>query len=121
MLSIDHIQTAAPLGCETAACRFFVAQLRLSEPPKVGPSAASGGVGLHTGSAELHVGVRSAFTPAKKAHVALRTTSIEERHAPAKSLAEASCDVNGDTRLLGIERFLTNHLWGNQMELMCSH
>ena len=121
MLSIDHVQLAAPPGCEAAARGFFVGLLGLTEIPKAGQTASSGGIWLRTGSVQLHVGVSSTFSPAKKAHVALRTTSAEQLHALARSLEDSGHHVKWDTRLPGVDRFFTTDPWGNRVELLCSH
>ena len=44
MLAIDHIQLAAPPGCEEAARRFFGELLGLEEIPKPEAIRARGGV-----------------------------------------------------------------------------
>ena len=43
MLRIDHIQIAAPAGCEAAARRFYGELLGLREVPKTGATVATGG------------------------------------------------------------------------------
>lgn len=118
MLAIDHVQIAAPPGSEAQARRFFVGLLGLTELPKQGATAASGGIWLNTGSIQLHVGVTSSFVPATKAHVALSTSSSEQLHTLALTLQESGHPVQWDTRLPGVERFFTTDPWGNRLELM---
>ena len=57
VLAIDHIQLAAPPGCEQAARRFFGELLGLEEIPKPEPINARGGVWFRVGPHELHIGV----------------------------------------------------------------
>ncbi|MFT5686686.1 MAG: catechol 2,3-dioxygenase-like lactoylglutathione lyase family enzyme, partial [Myxococcota bacterium] len=113
MLSIDHVQIAAPSGCEAAARTFFVDLLGLTQLPKQGETAASGGAWFSTGTVQLHVGVTTDFTPAGKAHVALRTATPDHLHALAAVLSHAGHPVRWDTRLPGILRFFTADPWGN--------
>ena len=75
MLAIDHIQLAAPPGCEEAARRFFGELLGLEEIPKPEPIRARGGVWFRVGAHELHIGVDPDFAPARKAHPASGQTT----------------------------------------------
>jgi hypothetical protein len=70
VLALDHIQLAAPPGCEEAARRFFGELLGLEEIPKPEPIRARGGVWFRAGTHELHIGVEPDFAPARKAHPA---------------------------------------------------
>ena len=72
---IDHVQLAAPLGCEPAARRFYGELLGLPELPKPEALAARGGAWFQCGAQQIHIGVEQEFRPAKKAHPALRLTS----------------------------------------------
>src|SRR5579863_3324705 len=74
-VGIDHVQIAAPAGCEAEARRFFGDLLGLTELPKPPELAARGGAWFRCGAHELHVGVEKDFHPAKKAHAALRLVS----------------------------------------------
>ena len=118
MLAIDHVQIAAPAGCEASARAFFVDLLDLTEIPKQGATAASGGAWFSTGSVQLHVGVMPNFTPATKAHVALRCDSEAALRSLAEALTAAGHAVRWDTRLPGVQRFFTADPWGNRLELM---
>lgn len=120
MLSIDHVQIAAPPGCEAAACAFFVGLLGLTALEKPASLQASGGAWFSTGTVQLHVGVTEDFTPARKAHVALRAASPEQLRALAAVLSGSGHPVGWDTRLPGVLRLFTVDPWGNRMELMCS-
>ena len=120
MFAIDHVQIAAPPGCESAARSFFTGLLGLTEIPKEGATQASGGAWFVTGSVQLHVGVTPNFTPATKAHVALRTPTQAHLDALADSLTIAGYPVRWDDRLPGVRRFFTTDPWGSRLELMCS-
>lgn len=69
---LDHVQVAAPRGCEAEARRFFSELLGLTEVEKPERLRARGGVWFQAGAQQLHVGVEEPFVPAQKAHPALR-------------------------------------------------
>ena len=54
---IDHVQLAAPPGCEAAARRFFGELLGLQELPKPPALAVRGGLWFQCGAQQLHIGV----------------------------------------------------------------
>lgn len=118
MLALDHVQLAAPAGCEDAARGFFAGLLGLAEIPKEGDTARSGGCWFQTGSLQVHVGVQADFQPARKAHIALRADSPGALSALAERLQAAGHPVRWDTRLPGVARFFTADPWGNRLELM---
>ena len=83
-VGLDHVQVAAPAGCEEEARRFYGGLLGLDEVAKPASLAAAGGVWFACGAQELHVGVAEDFAPAAKAHPGLRvtdTTALDERSA----------------------------------------
>src|SRR5262245_61036352 len=59
--AIDHVQIAAPAGCEAEARRFFGGLLELEEVRKPAPLAERGGCWFKVGSMQLHVGVERDF------------------------------------------------------------
>ena len=71
-IELDHVQIAAPPGCEPAARLFFGELLGLSEIEKPEPLRGRGGAWFAVGERQLHVGVETEFEPARKAHVSLR-------------------------------------------------
>jgi hypothetical protein len=88
IVGIDHVQVAAPTGCEKAARRFYGELLDLPELPKPPALAARGGAWFAAGEQQVHLGVEAAFSPARKAHPALRVTK-DALDALAARLAEA--------------------------------
>lgn len=117
-LSLDHVQLAAPAGCEAIARAYFAGLLGLIEVPKRGDTVGSGGAWFRTATIELHVGVDPEFRPARKAHVALRLQSIAALEALGVRLAAAGHPVRWDSRLPGVRRFFTDDPWGNRLELL---
>jgi catechol 2,3-dioxygenase-like lactoylglutathione lyase family enzyme len=114
IVGIDHVQVAAPPGCEEAARRFYGGLLGLPEVPKPPALAARGGVWFSCGAQQLHVGVEEGFVAAAKAHPALRVASVEQLH----SLAERLEPVEWDDSLPGVRRFYARDPWGNRVELL---
>jgi catechol 2,3-dioxygenase-like lactoylglutathione lyase family enzyme len=120
ILGLDHVQVAAPPGCEADARRFYGGVLGLAELPKPAALAGRGGAWFALGSGQqLHVGVEEDFAPALKAHPAL-VVSGGELEALAERLVAAGCDVRWDEALAGVSRFYTADPWGNRLELMAS-
>jgi catechol 2,3-dioxygenase-like lactoylglutathione lyase family enzyme len=113
---IDHVQLAAPPGCEEEARRFFGGVLGLDEVPKPEAIAAGGGLWFQCGAQQLHVGVEEAFAPARKAHPAFAVDSRERLAAVAARLEAAGVAVAWDDRLAGVSRFHADDPWGNRLE-----
>jgi catechol 2,3-dioxygenase-like lactoylglutathione lyase family enzyme len=118
VLDLDHVQIAAPPGCEAAARWFFGELLGLPEIPKPEGLRDSGGVWFAIGARELHVGVQEPFSPAGKAHPGLRAAR-ERLDVLAERLAAAGAPVRWDQRRAGVRRFYTEDPWGNRLELFC--
>jgi catechol 2,3-dioxygenase-like lactoylglutathione lyase family enzyme len=116
---LDHVQIAAPAGCEAEARRFYGGLLGLPEVPKPEPMRATGGVWFALGAQGLHIGIEAGFTPARKAHPAIRV-ALEELDALAAALGAAGELVRWDERLPGARRFYTQDPWGNRLELLAS-
>jgi catechol 2,3-dioxygenase-like lactoylglutathione lyase family enzyme len=114
---LDHVQVAAPPGCEAAARAFYGDLLGLPEIEKPAPMRASGGAWFALGDQELHVGVEEPFAPAAKAHPGLAVTEAE-LDALAQRLTAAGAPVRWDDRHPGIRRFYTADPFGNRLELL---
>jgi catechol 2,3-dioxygenase-like lactoylglutathione lyase family enzyme len=117
IVGLDHVQLAAPPGCEPAARRFYGELLGLEEIEKPEPLRARGGVWFALGGQQLHIGVQDPFAPARKAHPALRATP-EGLDALAARLASGGATVTWDEDLPGERRFYTEDPWGNRLELL---
>jgi catechol 2,3-dioxygenase-like lactoylglutathione lyase family enzyme len=116
---LDHVQIAAPPGCEEAARAFFGGLLGLREVEKPEPLRARGGAWFALGDRQLHVGVEADFAPARKAHVALRTDPARLDEL-AERLAAAGAPVTWDESLPGERRFYSADPWGNRIELLAA-
>jgi catechol 2,3-dioxygenase-like lactoylglutathione lyase family enzyme len=119
MLGVDHVQLAAPAGCEIEARRFFGELLGLPELQKPELLRARGGVWFVVGAQQLHVGIDTEFAPALKAHLALRVTPTHLDEL-AKRLGEAGATVIWDEELPGSRRFYTTDPWGNRIEILAA-
>ena len=104
MVSLDHVQLAAPPGCEAEASRYYGELLGLDEIEKPEPLRSRGGVWFGVGSQQLHVGVEETFAPARKAHPALRVAP-GDLDALAERLSAAGANVIWDDSLPGVRRF----------------
>jgi catechol 2,3-dioxygenase-like lactoylglutathione lyase family enzyme len=116
---LDHVQVAAPAGCEAQARRFYGELLGLVELTKPASLAGRGGVWFALGAgAQLHVGVADDFAPARKAHPGLRVHSVGRLEALGRQLAAVGAPVAWDSELPGVRRFFTDDPFGNRLELL---
>jgi catechol 2,3-dioxygenase-like lactoylglutathione lyase family enzyme len=116
-VELDHVQIAAPPGCEPAARRFFGELIGLEELEKPEPLRSRGGTWFRLGERQLHIGVESNFEPARKAHVALRVAPAELDHLAAR-LTAAGIPITWDDNLPGERRFYSEDPWGNRIEFL---
>jgi catechol 2,3-dioxygenase-like lactoylglutathione lyase family enzyme len=110
---IDHVQVAAPAGCEAEARAFYGALLGLEELPKPEPLRARGGCWFRAGEQELHVGVEEPFAPARKAHPGFVAADLD---ALAERLRAAGIEVAPDDSIPGTKRFHAADPFGNRLE-----
>jgi len=76
-----------------------------------------GGVWFACGSHQLHIGVTDDFSPAKKAHPALRVRPTE-LDLIAERLTAGGSTVHWDNAIPDTRRFYTADPWGNRIELV---
>lgn len=114
---LDHVQVAAPPGCEARARHFYGDLLGLPELAKPAALQLRGGVWFALGGAQLHIGIEADFHPARKAHPALRVdpAGLDEL---ARRLADDGAPVRWDDELPHVRRFFTEDPWGNRIELL---
>lgn len=114
ILGIDHVQVAAPRGCEAEARAFYAGLLGLEELEKPEPLRARGGCWFRAGTSELHVGVEEPFTPARKAHPGL---VVDDLAALVDRLTAAGIEAVPDATLPGVDRAHVADPFGNRLEL----
>jgi len=114
---IDHVQLAAPAGCESAARRFFGELLGLEELEKPESLRSRGGVWFQVGAQQLHVGVETGFAPARKAHPAFSVSGYDELQA---RLRAAGVEITDDDSIPGVRRCYVADPWENRIELVAA-
>lgn len=116
-VGIDHVQLAAPKGCEAEARKFYADVLGWDEVEKPPVLKTRGGVWFQCGMHQVHIGVEEGFRPAKKAHPAFRVAGLEQLQA---HLQQRGIQVIVDTERVaeGISRCYVEDPFGNRLELM---
>lgn len=114
-LEIDHIQLAAPKGCEEDARTFYGKILGLTEIPKPENLAKRGGCWFQFGKQEIHIGVQEDFIPAKKAHPGLIVKNLNELRA---HLITFGIEIKSEPPIAGRERFFVADPFGNRIEFL---
>ena len=112
---LDHIQIAAPAGCEAAARDFYGSLLGLPEVDKPEPLRSRGGCWFQCGTQQLHIGVEKDFRPAKKAHPAFAASDLKELR---QTLLAHGVKIIDDTSLPDTRRFFAKDPWGNRLEFL---
>jgi catechol 2,3-dioxygenase-like lactoylglutathione lyase family enzyme len=115
ILRIDHVQIAAPKGCEEAAREFYGQTLGMREVEKPETLRGRGGCWFQCGEQQLHVGVEAEFRAAKKAHPAFAVSNLE---ALRRTLAARGVKITEDDALPGVQRFYAEDPWGNRLEFL---
>lgn len=114
-IGLDHVQLAAPVGCEDVARRFFGDILGMEEIEKPEGLRKRGGVWFRCGTHQIHIGVEPSFTPAKKAHPAIHVRNLcglKER------IIGYGISVKDDELLPGADRFYVDDPFGNRLEFL---
>ncbi|MCP8969117.1 VOC family protein [Ectobacillus ponti] len=114
-IGLDHVQLAAPSGCEEQARQFYGELLGMPEVPKPANLLKRGGCWFRCGGQEIHIGVQEDFRAAKKAHPAFRVHDLE---AFKQHVAERGVTVKEDEPLPGAIRFYIDDPFGNRLEFL---
>jgi ubiquinone/menaquinone biosynthesis C-methylase UbiE/catechol 2,3-dioxygenase-like lactoylglutathione lyase family enzyme len=114
---IDHVQLAAPEGCEDEARRFYINLLGWEEIPKPENLLKRGGVWFLCGIHQVHIGVQKDFIPATKAHPAFQVQHI---HSLREYLNAKDINIIDDEIRMneGVQRFYLNDPFGNRLEFL---
>ncbi|CAG9606326.1 VOC family protein [Pseudoneobacillus rhizosphaerae] len=114
-VGIDHIQLAAPNGCEVMARKFWGEKIGLTEIEKPESLQGRGGCWFEFGHQQLHIGVEADFQPAKKAHPAFLVKNLE---AFQKHLEQNDIKTKEDAPIDGRTRFFISDPFGNRVEFL---
>jgi catechol 2,3-dioxygenase-like lactoylglutathione lyase family enzyme len=117
-MRIDHLQIAAPAGCEAAAREFYGGILGMVEIVKPLALRNRGGCWFACGRQQLHIGVEKDFRAAKKAHPAFAVDNLE---ALRQALLQRGYPATEDENLPGSPRFYSEDPWGNRLEFVERH
>ncbi|SEC35540.1 VOC family protein [Paenibacillus sp. GP183] len=112
---LDHVQIAAPPGCEKQARHFYGELLGMTEVQKPQALAKRGGVWFQAGNHQLHIGVQADFVAATKAHPAFH---VENLLSLRDQLLAKGLPVIEDGDLPGANRFYLNDPFGNRLEFL---
>ncbi|WP_010277632.1 VOC family protein [Paenibacillus senegalensis] len=114
---IDHVQLAAPPGCEDEARHFFVDVLGWQELQKPKALQQRGGVWFVCGPQQVHIGVQNDFAPALKAHPAFLVKNLPALKARLllHQIPVKDDEIREDE---GIRRFFSQDPFGNRLEFM---
>jgi catechol 2,3-dioxygenase-like lactoylglutathione lyase family enzyme len=115
---IDHIQIAAPEGCEPAARAFYGTLLGMPEIEKPEPLRSHGGCWFQCDAQQLHIGVERDFRPAKKAHPAFVADDLKTLR---QTLLDAGFKLTDDFSLPDTRRFFAEDPRGNRLEFLEAH
>jgi len=115
LLGIDHVQLAAPAGCEDAARDFYGRILGLPELSKPEALRNRGGCWFQCGTHQIHIGVDANFRPAKKSHPAIAVADLRELR---QRFTAAGIAVQDDDAIPGARRFYAEDPWGNRLEFV---
>ncbi|GGG14802.1 glyoxalase [Paenibacillus albidus] len=114
---IDHLQLAAPEGCEQDARSFFADLLGWVEIPKPENLRKRGGVWFQCGTHQVHIGVQKDFVAATKAHPAFHVHNVDSLR---EYLLQKNIQVIDDEARAneGVKRFYLNDPFGNRLEFL---
>ncbi|NQX44391.1 VOC family protein [Paenibacillus tritici] len=117
---LDHVQLAAPEGCEAEARRFFNSLLGWPEIPKPELLQKRGGVWFQCGTHQVHIGVQRDFVPATKAHPAFHVQHLNKlrEHLLQNNIQVTDDEARADE---GVRRFYINDPFGNRLEFLEYH
>jgi catechol 2,3-dioxygenase-like lactoylglutathione lyase family enzyme len=118
VVGIDHVQVAAPPGCEERARAFYGGLLGLAELEKPAALEGRGGCWFSCGAQQLHVGVSEPFAAATKAHPALLLRDAAALAALLARLEAGGSPARGDAELPGLVRAFVDDPFGNRIELV---
>lgn len=114
---IDHVQLAAPAGCEEKARLFYGDLLGFRELEKPLALKKRGGVWFQCGEQQVHIGIQPDFVPAVKAHPGFQVIGLEQLRSHLLHHQQTIMD-DSDRVGEGVSRFFINDPFGNRLEFL---
>ena len=113
-MRLDHVQVAAPPGCEEAARAFYGGLLGLREIEKPAVLKANGGLWFEIADIQLHIGVEPEQAPSKR-HPAFE---VEDLEGVRSYLGENGVRLKEEPSIPGARRLSFFDPFGNRIELL---
>jgi hypothetical protein len=104
-----------PAGGEDLARVFYGRVLGIEEIPKPANLAKRGGCWFERGDLKIHLGVEADFRPARKAHLALLVSGLQQL---VENLKASGYALKDDEPLEGYRRVYIDDPFGNRIELL---
>lgn len=117
-VGIDHVQMLCPIGGEEHARAYWTGVVGLSEVEKPQELKARGGAWFSCGAQGLHIGAEDGFSPATRAHAALRVASGADLDALVSRLQSAGYEVTIAEPPVAERRIKTHDPFGNLVEFV---
>ncbi|MCW2972950.1 MAG: glyoxalase [Thermoleophilia bacterium] len=118
VVALDHVQVCCPPGGEDAARAFWNGLLGLPEVVKPAGMDDPRGCWFRMGAVGLHVGILDPFTPARKAHPALRISDVAALEGLVRRLEAAGHPVTWSKVPIAEARCKVDDPFGNLVELL---
>ncbi len=111
---VNHVQVNVPFAAIEDARNFYVGFLGLQEIAR--PQVFSrGGIWLHAGAFELHIGLEDGVERVTRAHVAYEVNDLQAWRRKVESAGHHNQRSAEDTRFA---RFQFRDPWGNNIEMI---
>jgi hypothetical protein len=116
--AVQHVQLAIPAGGEDESRAYWGGLLGLAEVSKPPVLAARGGCWFDGPGFQVHLGVETGFSPARKAHPGFEIRGVRSL---AEHLAAHGYPVSWSDEVPGQDRFHTADPFGNRLEFLEPH
>ena len=115
---LDHVQVAAPPGCEADARRFYGELLGLPELRKPEPLRAAGGAWFALGAQQLHVGVAEPLRARAQGPPGARGRRRRAATRSPSACGAGGAPCAGTTGCRASAASTRDDPWGNRVELL---
>jgi len=111
---VDHVQLAAPPGCEAEARRFYGEILGMEEISKPEALQRRGGCWFRCGSQQVHIGWRMISVR----QIRRTRAFVPDLDKLEKAFAAHDIDFERDSSIPSVRRIYANDPWGNRLEFI---